>query len=121
MTGCRFCLAEGLLADRPIHRNASFYVLGRHPRLSPDAAIIVPLRHVATPFGITAAEWRDMEDALAMAQAHLADLSPEGFTLGWNVGAVAGQEIMHAHLHVIARFGGRPGAGRGIHAALTDR
>jgi diadenosine tetraphosphate (Ap4A) HIT family hydrolase len=121
VTGCRFCLTEGLLVDRPIHRNGSFYVLGRHERLSPDAVIIVPLRHVQTPFEIDAAEWAEMADALAAAEAHLADLSPDGFTLGWNVGEIAGQEIMHAHLHVIARFVGRPGAGRGVHAALTDR
>jgi diadenosine tetraphosphate (Ap4A) HIT family hydrolase len=121
VTGCRFCLGEGLLADRPIHRNGSFLVLGRHDRLSPEAAIIVPLRHVLTPFEIGAAEWGDMADALAVAQAHLADLSPDGFTVGWNVGEVAGQEIMHAHLHVIARFAGRAGAGRGVHAAWADR
>ena len=118
---CRFCLANGLLADRPVWQGSALFVLGPHPQLSPEAAIIVPLRHVASPFGLMAAEWADMSAALDAARSCLAGLNPDGWTIGWNVGAVAGQEIMHAHLHVIARFAGRPGTGRGVHAALTDK
>ena len=118
---CRFCLANGLLADRPVWQGSALFVLGPHPQLSPQAAIIVPLRHVDSPFDLVAAEWAEMPVALAVARDCLAELRPDGWTIGWNVGAVAGQEIMHAHLHVIARFAGRPGTGRWVHAALTDR
>ena len=34
--------------------------------------------------------------------------------MGWNCGAVAGQTVFHAHLHVIPRYAGEPYAGKGI-------
>ena len=36
---------------------------------------------------------------------HLAEqLSPDGFNIGINDGAAAGQTVMHAHIHVIPRW-----------------
>ena len=48
------------------------------------------------------------------ARTHLSAANPDGYTIGWNVGPVAGQEVMHAHLHVIARFYDEPLAGQGL-------
>jgi len=39
---------------------------------------------------------------------------PDGYNLGWNVGRIAGQEVEHAHLHIIPRFADEPFAGKGI-------
>ena len=39
-------------------------------------------------------------------------------TSGWNSGAVAGQQVFHAHLHVIPGFAQEPLAGLGIRAHL---
>jgi diadenosine tetraphosphate (Ap4A) HIT family hydrolase len=36
----------------------------------------------------------------------LAELAPDGFNLGINVGRVAGQTVFHAHLHLIPRYQG---------------
>jgi diadenosine tetraphosphate (Ap4A) HIT family hydrolase len=55
---------------------------------------------------------------LATAKAYLAPADPDGFTVGWNVGAAGGQHVFHAHLHVIARFTGEPNAGKGIRAVI---
>ncbi len=53
------------------------------------------------------------------ARAYLdAVLAPDGYNAGWNVGAVGGQHVMHAHLHVIPRFRDEPLAGRGIRSHL---
>ncbi|MCY3737300.1 MAG: HIT family protein [Gemmatimonadaceae bacterium] len=41
-----------------------------------------------------------------------ARLNPQGYNLGWNCGAVAGQTVFHAHLHVIPRFAAEPHAAR---------
>ena len=41
-------------------------------------------------------------------------LEPQGYNVGWNCGPVGGQEIFHAHLHVIPRYQDEPLAGKGI-------
>jgi diadenosine tetraphosphate (Ap4A) HIT family hydrolase len=34
------------------------------------------------------------------------ELDPDGFNVGWNDGAAAGQTVPHAHVHVIPRYAG---------------
>lgn len=119
-TGCRFCEANTLLDDTPIYRDDRFYILQSIGTDRADAVMIIPHRHVVTPFDMWPEEWAQMPDALEAAKRHLEPAKPDGFTIGWNVGAAAGQHIFHAHLHVIARFANGPSAGRGIHAALRN-
>ncbi|MDE1993733.1 MAG: HIT domain-containing protein [Rhizobiaceae bacterium] len=117
-SACRFCLENNLLVDRPLGRNQSFYMLGSIDPTLADAVMIIPHRHVESPFEIGAAEWADLQEMLTLAKTHLAGTNPDGFTLGWNVGAVGGQTVFHAHLHVISRFADEPQAGRGIRAFI---
>ena len=113
---CRFCLSNDLLIDRPLVRLDRFYLLGSIESDRPAQAMIVPFRHIETPFDLDAEDWAELGAALMQAKSLLAAFDPAGWTIGWNVGAVAGQEVFHAHLHVIARFKDEPTAGRGIHA-----
>ncbi|WP_224702815.1 HIT family protein [Devosia aquimaris] len=112
--GCRFCLANALLIDKPIFQSDAFYMLGSIDPMVPIAGMVIPRRHSQTPFEFTDAEWSAFGAALAMAKNHFASHDPDGFSLGWNVGAVAGQHVFHAHLHIIPRFKGEPNAGVGI-------
>lgn len=116
--GCRFCLENGLLLDAPVLQTERFYLLGSIVPDRPAQALVVPHRHIETPFELSIDEWGELRDVLVLARKHLSSFGPDGYTIGWNVGAVAGQEVFHAHLHVIARFAGEPSAGRGIHYAL---
>ena len=111
---CRFCLANQLLTDSPILSNERFYMLGSIDPMAPVAGMLIPKRHSETPFEFTAEEWVSLGDILGMAKAHFAGHEPDGFTLGWNIGAVGGQHVFHAHLHVIPRFKGAPNEGVGI-------
>ena len=47
-------------------------------------------------------------------------LAPDGSNVGWNCGRVGGQEVFHAHLHVIPRFRQEPLAGHGIRSHLKS-
>jgi len=115
---CRFCRSNGLLADAALAETARHFLLvGRDPEL-PGAVMVVPHAHFADPFAMSADDWADLPAALTLAREHLAPLRPAGFTLGWNVGAAAGQTVGHAHLHVIARHDGGTDAGLGIRAFL---
>jgi diadenosine tetraphosphate (Ap4A) HIT family hydrolase len=47
-------------------------------------------------------------------------LAPDGYNIGWNCGRVGGQDLFHAHMHVIPRFRQEPFAGKGIRALLKS-
>jgi diadenosine tetraphosphate (Ap4A) HIT family hydrolase len=118
---CRFCLDNKLLIDTPLAFFEHLFVLGSIEVHRPHQAMIVPLRHIETPFELNTAELSELQTAMAFVKDYMRDAEPDGFTLGWNAGAVAGQDVFHAHLHVIARFKGEPSEGLGIHALFRPR
>lgn len=118
---CRFCLDNGLLVDKPTFETDLFYVLRSQDPLLPHAAMVIPRRHSHSPFEMTSAEWAELPRALGLARASLTKPTPDGFTIGWNVGAAAGQTVSHTHLHVIARFVHEPTAGQGLRHPLKRR
>ncbi len=85
------------------------------------SGIVVPVRHAETVFDLTADEIAATFRMLSEAKARLdAEHAPDGYNVGWNSGAVAGQQVFHAHLHVIPRFAQEPLAGQGIRAHLKS-
>jgi diadenosine tetraphosphate (Ap4A) HIT family hydrolase len=90
------------------------FLQGNEPVLT-GSGLIVPKRHRETVFDLTAEEWQATFDLLQRSKAWIDEqYAPEGYNVGWNCGAVGGQEVMHAHLHVIPRFEDEPLAGKGI-------
>ena len=85
--------------------------------------LVVPRRHVATYFDATPAEQAAVWLALDVVKRELdRDLHPEGYNVGFNAGAVAGQTVMHAHLHVIPRFSGdTPDPRGGVRGVIPDK
>ena len=47
-------------------------------------------------------------------------VAPDGYNIGWNCGTTGGQEVFHAHMHVIPRFRQEPLAGKGIRRLLKS-
>lgn len=82
----------------------------------PGCGVIIPKRHVMTPFDFTALEWAETQTLLVTGRDLLERLyRPDGYNVGWNCLPVGGQTIAHAHLHVIARFSNEPlHAGKGL-------
>lgn len=117
---CPFCLGNDRLVDTPLFNNDTCYFLASVDPVLPHAGMIIPFRHCATPFDLNADEWRDVFELLERARAHLSPSGPDGYTIGWNVGAAAGQTVDHAHLHVIARFADEPLAGQGLRHHLKQ-
>lgn len=86
------------------------------------SVMIVPRAHRETPFDLTPEEWADTFALLHQIRTTLDDrYHPDGYNLGWNCGETAGQEVFHAHLHVIPRFRDEPMAGKGIRYHLKQR
>lgn len=75
--------------------------------VSPGHTLVVPRRHVADFFELTEPE-RAAVLAIVVQVKGLLDGSkrPDGYNVGLNVGAAAGQTVGHAHVHVIPRYEG---------------
>ena len=85
------------------------------------SGMIVPRAHRETVFDLTPDEWSETYALLQQARVLLDErYQPDGYNIGWNSGAVGGQEVFHAHLHVIPRFADEPLAGRGIRYAIKQ-
>lgn len=77
--------------------------------------VIIPKSEVASPFELSEKEWEDTKKLMQELKDYLdKKYSPDGYNIGWNVGKAAGQEVKHAHLHIIPRFSDEPYAGKGI-------
>lgn len=75
--------------------------------VSPGHTLVIPKRHFADFFDATDAEAADMWQALRFAAGELKrEHGPDGFNVGVNVGAAAGQTVMHLHWHLIPRYRG---------------
>jgi diadenosine tetraphosphate (Ap4A) HIT family hydrolase len=87
------------------HRSTSAVSFADHFPLNPGHTLVVPSRHESSVFVLSTAEQGDLWRLVAEVRRDLQDrLSPDGFNIGINDGAAAGQTVDHAHIHVIPRF-----------------
>ena len=111
---CPFChldSAEGQI----ILENEHCLFLQAPQEVLIGSGIIIPKAHRETVFDLTEEEWASTFSLLQRVKALLdAQYAPQGYNIGWNNGSVAGQEVFHAHLHVIPRYAEEPLAGKGI-------
>jgi diadenosine tetraphosphate (Ap4A) HIT family hydrolase len=69
--------------------------------------LIIPKRHIVSLFEASIEEQMSLLDLLAKAHAQLLEEeNPDGFNIGINDGAAAGQTVMHLHIHLIPRYSG---------------
>lgn len=113
--GCPFCDLDESGRQRVVLENEHCLFLQEPQEVLVGSGLIVPRAHRETVFDLTAEEWAATLALLHEVKALLdAQHAPQGYNLGWNSGAVAGQEVFHAHLHVIPRFADEPLAAKGI-------
>jgi diadenosine tetraphosphate (Ap4A) HIT family hydrolase len=75
--------------------------------LTKGHSLVVPRRHVASFFELTADERTAMMELLDRAKAALdRKYAPDAYNIGINDGQAAGQTVMHVHLHLIPRYKG---------------
>lgn len=72
--------------------------------LNPGHSLIIPRRHVSDYFELTPEEQIALWSLVSELKTKLAiEQSPDGYNVGINVGAAAGQTVWHAHVHLIPR------------------
>lgn len=75
--------------------------------VSPGHTLIIPRRQLGSFFELTAPEREGMFELLTQAKVELDEtLQPDGFNIGINDGAAAGQTVSHLHLHLIPPYRG---------------
>ena len=77
--------------------------------------VIIPKSQVGSPFELSQKEWCDSKSLMLEVKDYIdKKYSPDGYNIGWNVGKAAGQEVAHAHMHIIPRYSDEPYAGKGL-------
>ena len=99
---CLFC---DISSDRIILENPFAYAIRDGFPVTLMHSLIIPKRHVVDYFGLDALEREACDQLLRQLRTDIldSDTNVEGFNIGMNVGAVAGQTIFHAHIHLIPR------------------
>ena len=101
---CPFC---GIDRDRIWLDNAIGIALWDAYPVSEGHALVIPRHHVTSIYDLPSQDQHSLWELVAEArQALLEKFSPDGFNIGLNDGLVAGQTVMHAHIHVIPRYTG---------------
>ena len=99
---CRFCSPRGVTG-----RNELAYSTRDSYPVSPGHSLIIPLRHCASFFDLSPVEVSACMELLTQEQMTLdEEFNPDGYNVGVNVNAAAGQSIFHVHIHLIPRYAG---------------
>ena len=101
---CIFCSPD---AESIVFQNDYAYCrLDDYP-VTPGHLLIIPIRHTSSYFSITKEEEVAIWDLVKKGKEYLDKyFRPEGFNIGINDGIVAGQTVMHLHIHLIPRYPG---------------
>ena len=109
-SGCIFCLGDASddEARLVLHRGQHcFIIMNRFP-YSNGHLMVAPLRHVADPGLLDAAEVAELHRLTTVSREILRKVGKaQGFNIGMNLGAVAGAGVAdHLHQHIVPRWAG---------------
>lgn len=108
---CVFC---ALGEEDAVHTHALAWVRRDGYPLTQGHSLVIPRRHVASFFELTAEERLAILELLDRAKESLdRQYRPDGYNIGINDGAAAGQTVMHLHVHLIPRYRGDTSDPRG--------
>ena len=99
---CLFCNINS--KDLVFDNDYAFASFDSYP-VSKYHSLIVPKRHILDYFELTNDELLACNDLIKKIKKKIQneDKTVDGFNIGTNSGVVAGQSIMHCHLHLIPR------------------
>lgn len=103
--GCLFC---EIPAKRIICENALAYAIRDNFPVTNGHTLIIVKRHVPDYFSLTPEEITACHELVSETRNEILreDSLVQGFNVGVNAGAAAGQTIFHCHIHFIPRRAG---------------
>ena len=117
---CPFCVLD---ESRIIAQNDLVIAFYDGFPVNPGHTLIIPRRHVANYFDLTDQEKTELW-SMADYCKNIIDsrFSPDGYNIGINIGAAAGQSVPHVHLHLIPRFtGDTPNPRGGVRGVIPSK
>ena len=117
-TACELCNPADVVLE-----NALAYARYDNHSLSRGHVLVIPKRHVASFFDMSRNEQVAVVELLAEVQRQMQVMhAPDGYNIGVNIGAAAGQSRMHVHVHLIPRYvGDTPDPSGGIRCVLARK
>lgn len=88
-----------------IYETLHFFVIEDKYPVSPGHSLIISKKPRVDFFELDMNERIELMDALEVTKAKIEErYKPDGYNIGMNCGAAAGQTVRHFHCHVIPRF-----------------
>ena len=100
---CMFCSEE--VKRHILMEQGTVYVIEDLYPVTHGHLLIIPFRHTQDYFSMTDEERLDSQQVLIALREQITryDSTVQGFNIGINCGSVAGQSVLHAHIHLIPR------------------
>lgn len=115
VSGCPFCEPHHVVDEL-----GPCYVMATDDG-PPGSIMVLPWAHRQTPLDLTHDEWTTTQLLLRKQRERVGEeRNPDGWNIGWNLFAVGGQSVDHAHCHLIPRYADEPFAGRGIRSWIKS-
>ena len=99
---CLFCDSK---KSGIVHENDLAYASYDSYPVSDHHCLIIPKRHIKDYFDMNNDELIACNDLIQIVKNEILskDVNVKGFNIGTNAGKIAGQSIMHCHMHLIPR------------------
>ena len=99
---CLFCDSK---KSGIAHENDLAYASYDSYPVSDHHCLIIPKRHIKDYFDMTNDELIACNDLIQIVKNEILskDINVKGFNVGTNAGKIAGQSIMHCHIHLMPR------------------
>jgi len=104
---CVFCeIIAGRIPASVVYRDDTVIAFMDHAPENPGHVLIVPIPHADDLLAIPVATAENMMRVAQLVAFGIrkTDIKAEGFRLTLNSGRAAGQDVPHAHLHVVPHF-----------------
>lgn len=96
-----------LSKDKHIGETKHFFLIRDGFPVNPGHTLIISKQLRADYFELTNLEKADLDKAISLARTMIEqEFHPDGYNIGMNCGAAAGQTVFHFHCHVIPRYVG---------------
>ncbi len=102
--GRRMCLFCDLSKNAFKENKEAYFIYDKFPE-SKGHSLIIPKRHIETVFEASSDEWAMIGEMINIAKQEIEKTyNPKGYNIKVNCGKEAGQEIMHAHIHLVPKY-----------------